>query len=577
MSFKRPRVHLTGKSNADVRTISTTPVKTRIPIHERTFVMPSPAFNKLGEDPIETSMQKYKTWNKKIRSLSGKETSNQEFKMKHDPPDYAKLKKIENKEKKNFEIDKLQEQLVNHLKSSGFNANAQFIKADKYKNGLLSFEDFKQILESTNLPLEVSKNLKSLYTNLGGNHEGINYKNLSTITPTKASFKLPDLDFQVPLENKLKIIDKRTAPLNQLEKIYKNGLKVRQFLKSIYKSSDILLKDLQSHHPNNRITMENLKDFVVDKLNEHKSIKVNKKEMEGFLSSYDYNKDTDTGINEVVEYVFMDDLVAGNHLHHKKRAVPPIRNALKFEKVDETRLKKLLMDIDHKMFTQGPAQNLSVFRSFDKDGDGYITIEDIEQGLTLASIDHTPEDSRILFAFLDDNQNGYVTFSEFSKKIQPNILTVNREKFNEDEEKHFNISQPSTKYHLLQQSKLYFWKPEEAQEHKLTLNTRYSASPAHQDTFYNFEAKPNTAMFISESERLGAKKFDPINMHHIDKQKIKKNKDARILYIQKTRENHHDRIKDIEERERIMDASKIEKSYKVKQEYEIKCKTGMIN
>ena len=74
------------------------------------------------------------------------------------------------------------------------------------------------------------------------------------------------------------------------------------------------------------------------------------------------------------------------------------------------------------MFVQGPAQSLSVFKNFDKDGDGYLTIEDIEQGLTLSQIEHTAEDSKNLMSFLDENCNGFVTFSEFSSKVPPNSL-----------------------------------------------------------------------------------------------------------------------------------------------------------
>ena len=61
MSYRKTRVHFTGKSNADVRTISATPIKDRIPIQERSFMLSSTSFNQQGEDPIEMSMQKYKT------------------------------------------------------------------------------------------------------------------------------------------------------------------------------------------------------------------------------------------------------------------------------------------------------------------------------------------------------------------------------------------------------------------------------------------------------------------------------------------------------------------------------------
>ena len=61
MCYRKPRVHLTGKSNADIRTISTTPIKDRIPIQERSLLTVSNSLIRQAEDPIETSMKTYKS------------------------------------------------------------------------------------------------------------------------------------------------------------------------------------------------------------------------------------------------------------------------------------------------------------------------------------------------------------------------------------------------------------------------------------------------------------------------------------------------------------------------------------
>ena len=68
MSFRKPRVHLAGKSNADLRTISATPVKVRIPIQERTFAKIPNSFREQIENPIEKSIKRYKSWNKKVKN-----------------------------------------------------------------------------------------------------------------------------------------------------------------------------------------------------------------------------------------------------------------------------------------------------------------------------------------------------------------------------------------------------------------------------------------------------------------------------------------------------------------------------
>ncbi|OMJ66253.1 hypothetical protein SteCoe_36964 [Stentor coeruleus] len=583
MSYRKARVHMTGKSNADVRTISTSPLRARIPIQERSFVQTSTSFTKnQAEDPIDLSIQKYKTWNKKVKNTSEKEVPKPDpnRRLKEDPPDFANVKLKVELLRTQQEISppmssSLKNELKEFIKNESISLKSQFIKSDKTKSGILSFEEFKKVLDDINVPNSIIKNAQSLYNELGGDSNGINYKNIVDKI-TSSTLKLPQIETGEIQEKRIRLVDKRNAPLNQLENIYNKARKVRQFLKSTFKTPDALIAELKSTPTSDHISLEKLENFVISKLNDQKTIRVTKREMEGFLASYDYNKDQDTSISEVVKYVFMDDILAASHLHHKKRAIPPLRDNTKAESHDITRIKKLLLDIELKMFTQGPNQSLSVFRCFDKDADGYLTIEDIEQGLTISQVPHDNEDTIKLMKFLDENGNGFVTFSEFAKVIQPNILTVNREKFGESDEQHMNISQPSTEYHIYQQSRLPIWNPE-PQNFQLKLNTRYSASPAYKNTFTNFAPSSDSAMFMDDKDRYSAKKFEPININHDDKNKLRKSAEARMLYLQKTREINESRIREIDEKEKNLDNLKIIKRASVKNEYEAKCKAGLMN
>ena len=56
-------------------------------------------------------------------------------------------------------------------------------------------------------------------------------------------------------------------------------------------------------------------------------------------------------------------------------------------------------------------------KSFDHDGDGYISLHDLGKSLAKLDIVHTAEERRGLMNFLDSNANGYVDFKEFSKRI----------------------------------------------------------------------------------------------------------------------------------------------------------------
>lgn len=582
MSFRKPRVHLTGKSNADARTISANPLKGRVPLMERSFVQNSSLFVEDIGNPIENTMQKYKTWNKRMKGTNVKPEEKKIVpeRMQEDPPDYAnvqsRVKSLRLQQAGAAIGNSKEEELKNHLKKNGFSLNSQFLKVDKGKKGVVSYEDFKEILDNSQIPERLRKCLPELYKELGGDQEGLKYREISEKFDSVKTPRLPHLDFNNYAENLLRVIDKKTAPLNQLENIYNNARGIRQFLKTTFQSPETLLKNLQDSNPANHISMEKLKNFVIDKANELKTHKISKREMEGFLSSYDYNKDAQTSISEIVKYVFMDDILAASYLHGKKRAIPPLRESCKSD-FDIRRLKDLLLRIEEKMFVQGPLQSLSVFRSFDKDNDGYITVDDIKKELEMAQVDHVPQDVTDLMSFLDEQKKGYLTFDEFSKRIQPNILTANYANFEESYDKHFNISQPSSKYCTFQKSKLSIWKPADAEEHKLKYSTRYSASPSHQDTFVNFAPKPGSAMFVPDNERFSSKKFDPINISHEDKNKLRKSTDARIIYLQQTRESNENRIKVREEKDKELDSKKINCKARVKNEYEAKCKAGLMN
>ncbi|OMJ67106.1 hypothetical protein SteCoe_35818 [Stentor coeruleus] len=584
MCYRKARVHQTGKSNADVRTISASPLSIRIPIQERSFVQTSTSFVKnIGENPKDLSIQKYKTWNKKLKKLTiDKEPIKLDpnRRMKEDPPDFANVKtKVELlRSQQDFQIPTnniIQQELVEFVKNQSVGLKSKFIKADKNKSGILTFQDFKKVLEDINAPYGILRNLQTLYNELGGGSEGINYKEVvNKIYPRDV--KLPQIDVVEGQENRVTLIDKRTAPLNQLENIYNNARKVRQFLKNTYKTQEALVAELKSSSSSEHVSLSRLESFVINKLNEMKTQKVSRREMDSFLASYDYNKDQATSISEVVKYVFMDDILAANHLHHKKRAIPPLREAGKIESQDINRIKKLLLDIEHKMFTQGPNQSLSVFKCFDKDADGYLTVEDLEQGLNLAQIPHSNDDTLKLMKFLDDNGNGFVTFNEFSKVIQPNILTINREKLGESLEKHMNISQPSTEYHIYQQSRLPALNSE-TQEFILKQSTRYSSSPPYKDTFVNFAPRVDCAMYMDDTTRLSAKKFEPISVSHEDKNKLRKSAEAKMIYLQKSREINENRIQEMDAKQRMLDMQKIIKSANVKSQYEAKCKAGLMN
>ena len=58
----------------------------------------------------------------------------------------------------------------------------------------------------------------------------------------------------------------------------------------------------------------------------------------------------------------------------------------------------------------GSSRHTEIFKKFDKDGDGYISQQDMQQALNLLQISNKPEDTDLLISFLDNSNNGYVNF-----------------------------------------------------------------------------------------------------------------------------------------------------------------------
>lgn len=515
----------------------------------------------------------------------------------------------------NHHTKKIQNELKIHLKDKLHGLASQFIRKDKNKIGKLSFENFANILNNMDLPNSITneKHWKLLYTDMGGSEQGLDYRHFveklnafDETTMTRLEEAQPAINPLIKERNKqmsdtnvsesaptayqsqkeihikgnLNILDRLKAPVNQLDHIFARARKIRKFLREGSESEQKLMDDLLSVGSNSKISQEELKKFVIERLNEKQTMKITKKELEGFLSSYIYNKDGLAFVKEIVENVFTEDTKAAQDLHIIKRAVPPVRETKPFEGVfSNPNITKILKDIEEKMFTQGSQQSVKIFKAFDRDRDGFITKEDLKEALSINNIIHKPEDIEDLMAFLDDDQNGYVEFSEFTKHVQPNIIQSNFQRLGEKASKFTNSAQPSSAFLKAQQSQTeFFSKAHETLRNQfrpddkliqLVSNTRYGANPSHKNTFALHLPPANAGMYASDSERFAAKKFTPINLGIDDKRKIAESKDVRIQYLRQVREGVQNRLSSIEEIADKKESNKIVKRSTIKAEYEL--------
>ena len=275
----------------------------------------------------------------------------------------------------------------------------------------------------------------------------------------------------------------------------------------------------------------------------------------------------------------MEDTKASFELHQIKRPVPPIRekHMLKSDRLPS--LKRILSDIEEKFYDQGPQKANSVFQKFDRDRDGYITEEDIENALKTYQIVHDPEDVQNLMGFLDTNSNGYVTFKEFSNKIRANIVVENKDRLEEDPKKHLLNHQPSLEFLVTQQKNLRHFS--ETQEKfikefkpddkiiKFHANTRYGSKPVHQNTFVHYHMPSDTSL---GQEKIIPKNFLPFNIGGDDKVQKLLSEENKAQKLKNSRAALAENWKTLDEKIRRKDEEKLLHQAIGKNDYEKRCK-----
>lgn len=119
-----------------------------------------------------------------------------------------------------------------------------------------------------------------------------------------------------------------------------------------------------------------------------------------------------------------------NKLAQRTRANPPPAEVnkdipstgLKSEDCHNKRIKGLLSEIEEKVF-QGKVKMYQLFRSFDVDGDGYVSHQDFDNFVRSIKVDANKKEVASIMKLIDSKNKGYLTFNEFSKTFSPNMST----------------------------------------------------------------------------------------------------------------------------------------------------------
>ena len=155
-----------------------------------------------------------------------------------------------------------------------------------------------------------------------------------------------------------------------------------------------------------------------------------KRDIECFLSAFNYNNYGATNISEISKLVYTGDDEIPSKLAERKRANPPPNDVNKdinvkdvtSEDMHNHNIKSLLAQIETKLFNS-KVKLYHVFKKFDKDCDGYISHEDFGNCLEANKIFASKKEVASMMKLIDKNNQGYLSFAEFSKVFGPNMST----------------------------------------------------------------------------------------------------------------------------------------------------------
>lgn len=214
-------------------------------------------------------------------------------------------------------------------------------------------------------------------------------------------------------------------------------IKINRYIQDKFGSEDNLttqLKSFADKEKNGNVTVDQFKEFLTATLSkELLDRKVSKRDIEGFLSAFVYNKYGATNVDKIAPLVFEKNAnTLSLKLASVTRANPPpefVNEDLGFtqpikingDNANAKRIRDLLVEIETATFLSKPS-TYNIFKSFDVDGDGFVSYKDFERHLKAMKINASQSEIQtIMKNVLDVNQNGYIDYSEFSKRFGPNM------------------------------------------------------------------------------------------------------------------------------------------------------------
>lgn len=242
---------------------------------------------------------------------------------------------------------------------------------------------------------EMAADLRSFNYNKETN-EGVIPKSANSISSGRRSYFGALVQRNV-FNDDMVVLDSQSVPANKLDQMERQLIKVNRFLQDKFQTKEAFETYLRDHadtDKNGNISVDEMKAMINETCNEEVlKRRLSKRDLEGFLSSFKYNIHGATDVSSIAPLVFENDT---NKLtlaiNSRKRTNPPpafINQELSAENAGEIddeptarRLRGILTKIEDIAYCQGKPRTFQIFRSFDADGDGFVSYKDFEAHLT---------------------------------------------------------------------------------------------------------------------------------------------------------------------------------------------------
>lgn len=231
------------------------------------------------------------------------------------------------------------------------------------------------------------------------------------------------------------VLDLKKVPQNTIEQIERKMIKVNRKIKNIFPVRADLEKKVAEKleaDGNKNISVDQLRDFVLEICHDDMvAQKIFKRDIEGFLSGFNYNNYGATNVDSVAKTIFTrDDLIPDKLAEVKRANAPPSdlsKNvdvaAVDAQQPHNSRIRSLINQMEDKVF-DGKVKLYQVFKKFDKDGDGYVSYEDFENCLKAIKVDASKDEMAQMLKLIDKKGNGHLNFTDFSQVFRPDMSTV---------------------------------------------------------------------------------------------------------------------------------------------------------